>query len=271
MTASQKLHQRQQHIQSRLCIGLDPDERLLPAPLRREADPWRAFLREILAATLPYTCAYKLNIAFYAQFGSAGWKLLEDLVSLIPSDVCTIADIKHGDVPHTAAVAARTFFERMGVDAVTLNPLLGADSVAPFLGYEGKLAFVLARTSNTGAEEFFDMLCADGRPLYQHIVHRALSWERRAELGFVVGATAPDDFSVVRRLAPHAWLLVPGIGAQGGDLASILRANAAAPLLIAVGRAVLYASTSIDFADAAARAAAAYARATWSTRGESHA
>jgi orotidine-5'-phosphate decarboxylase len=259
-SAGEKLRQRQRAVRSRLCIGLDPDERFLPSVLRGEANPWQLFFREILAATLPFACAYKLNLSFYEQFGAAGWKLLEQVRSQIPADVPVIADGKRGDVPHTAHIAARTFFEHLQVDAVTVNPLLGSDSVAPFLDYEGRLVFLLARTSNAGARDFLLLPCADGRPLYTQIVRTALGWRSRGELGFVVGATAPEDFAVVRALAPEHWLLVPGVGTQGGELRGILVANGSAPLVINVGRAILYASQGKDFATAAARAAAAFAQ-----------
>ncbi|GBD06578.1 Orotidine 5'-phosphate decarboxylase [bacterium HR21] len=260
VSATDKLRQRQQQTRSRLCIGLDPDERLLPAPLRREAQPWKRFLQDIVAATLPFACAYKLNLTFYEQFGASGWLLVEEVLAAIPSDVCVIADGKRNDVPHTAEIAARTFFERLGVDAITVNPLLGADSVAPFLAYAGKLVFVLVWTSNPGARDFLALPCAHGQPLSVHLVTSALRWSRQAELGFVVGATLPEEFARLRHHAPQAWILAPGIGAQGGDSDALLAANGAAPLLVNVGRSILYASRGSDFAEAAARAAAEFAR-----------
>lgn len=259
LSASDKLWHRQQQTRSRLCIGLDPDERLLPVSLRQEAQPWKRFLREIIAATLPFACAYKLNLTFYEQFGASGWWLLEDIISALPSDICIIADGKRNDVPHTADIAARTFFERLGVDAVTVNPLLGADSIAPFLAYGGKLVFLLVWTSNTGARDFLGLPCAQGQPLSIHIIHAALRWHRQAELGFVVGATVPAEFARIRQHAPDSWILAPGIGAQGGDSEALLAANGSAPLLVNVGRSILYASSGSDFAEAAARAAAEFA------------
>lgn len=261
MTAAQKLTECQQRTRSRLCIGLDPDARLLPPTLRRDPQPWKRFLRELILATAPYACAYKLNLVFYLQFGLQGWQLLEDTLSLLPPDTPVILDGKWGDVPHTAACAAQLCFERLRVDAVTLNPLLGSDAAAPFLDYPGKLIFVLARTSNAGAAEFFALPCRSGQPFYEHVVSSALSWPRRAELGFVVGATAPEDFARIRRLASQAWLLVPGIGIQGGDAALLKELNRDAPLVVNVGRAILYASNQADFAAAAARAAASFAQA----------
>ncbi|MCS6965212.1 MAG: orotidine-5'-phosphate decarboxylase [Candidatus Kapabacteria bacterium] len=260
-SATEKLAQRQRQVQSRLCIGLDPDERLLPAVLRRgEPQPWKRFLREITAATAPFACAYKLNLVFYEQFGFDGWRLLEDTLATLPAESTVILDGKYGDVPHTAELAARTVFERLGVDAVTVNPLLGADSVAPFLSYPDRLIFVLARTSNAGAQDFLALRCEGGLPLYIHVITSSLHWPRRAELGFVVGATAPEDFAAVRTLAPYTWLLVPGVGTQGGDISTILAINGEAPLLVNVGRSILYASSDSNFAEAAAHAAAAFAR-----------
>ncbi len=261
MTTAQKLAQRQQLTQSRLCIGIDPDERLLPAVLRRDPRPWKRFLQELIPATAPYACAFKLNLVFYLRLGLQGWHLLEDTLALIPPDILTILDGKWGDVPHTAAQAAQLCFEQLGVDAVTLNPLLGSDAAAPFLDYPDKLVFVLARTSNAGAAEFLTLPCRRGKPLYAHIVSSVLRWPRRAEVGFVVGATAPDDFAHIRRLAPQVWLLVPGIGTQGGNIATLMELNCEGPLVVNVGRAILYASDQADFAAAAACAAASFAQA----------
>ncbi len=259
-TASQKLLERQRQTQSRLCIGLDPDEHLVPDPLRREREPWKRLLQEVVPATAPYACAYKLNLTFYLAFGATGWRLLEETLSLLPRDIPVILDGKWGDVPHTATVAARITFEQLGVDAVTVNPLLGMDSVTPFLAYSGKLIFVLARTSNVGAKDFLCRPCPTGYLLYEHIVTTALGWSGQAEIGFVVGATAPNDFARVRQLAPQSWLLVPGVGIQGGNAVALVQLNGYAPLIVNVGRAILYASNGTDFAEAAARAAASFAR-----------
>ncbi|MEN3026685.1 MAG: orotidine-5'-phosphate decarboxylase [Chlorobiota bacterium] len=259
-SAGDKLLRRQRNLRSRLCIGLDPDNRFLPPILRTEPHPWKKFLHEIIASTQEFACAYKLNLTFYEQFGTAGWELLEDTLAALPAESLAIADAKRGDVPHTAEIAARTLFEIFPFDAVTLNPLLGADSVTPFLSYSDKLVFLLARTSNAGASDFLTLRCQDGRPLFAYIILQGLHWGRQTQIGFVVGATAPEDFTLARALAPTSWFLVPGVGHQGGDLSQLLAANQDGPLVVNVGRSILYASPGPDFADAAARAAQAFAR-----------
>jgi orotidine-5'-phosphate decarboxylase len=260
MDAAQRLRLCQERLGTRLCVGLDPDPASLPTPLRNEPKPWHRFLREIISATAPFACAYKLNLAFYQQFGAEGWELLEYVRGLLPDTVVCIGDGKFADVPHTSGVYARTYFDRLGMDALTLSPYLGRDALEPFLERSDKLLFVLVRTSNPGAGEFQLLPTASGAPLYLHIAMQALQWERRAQLGFVVGASAPQELAELRRIAPGEWVLVPGIGAQGGNPADVLAANGDAPLLVTVGRAILYASTGTDFAEAAHRSAYAYAQ-----------
>ncbi|SFV35612.1 orotidine-5'-phosphate decarboxylase [Thermoflavifilum thermophilum] len=249
--------------QTCLCIGLDPDMERLPSVLSQgEEHPVLAFHRAIIQATAPYCVAYKLNTAFYEVLGSTGWQLLEQTLELIPDTHFKIADAKRGDVEHTARQYARAFFESLGFDAVTVSPLLGKDSVQPFLDYTDKWTILLGLTSNAGSQDFLQLPCGDGY-LYERIMRQASGWASPNQLMFVVGATWPSQLQQLRQQFPDHFFLVPGIGAQGGDLQAILESGQAqsdAGLLINVSRAILYASTGNDFATAAAEKAAQYAR-----------
>ena len=197
---------------SMLCLGLDPDGMADAAAAERQC-------RSLLEATLDSVCAVKPNLAFFEQFGSAGYAVLERLRAAVPRDRLLILDGKRGDMANTRTAYARALFDVLGADAITVNALLGADSIAPFLSRPGRGVFVLARTSNPGASDFLEARAgADGRALYQQIVTSAIAWDPGGAIGFVVGATAPDAVGEVRRLAPSAPLLLPGVGAQGGSL-----------------------------------------------------
>lgn len=204
---------------SLLCVGLDPDGAADAASAERQC-------RELLDATMEHVCAVKPNLAFFEQHGSAGYAVLERLRDAVPPDRMLILDGKRGDIGSTATAYARALFDVLGADAVTVNPLMGGDSVAPFLGHAGRGVFVLGRTSNPGAQDFLDQpLAADGSPLHLRIVDQGLSWDAgRGAVGFVVGATAPGAVAEVRRRAPDAPLLLPGVGAQGGSLEEAVRA-----------------------------------------------
>jgi orotidine 5'-phosphate decarboxylase subfamily 2 len=197
---------------SMLCLGLDPDH---------VADAAAAELQchQLLDATLDSVCAVKPNLAFFEQFGSAGYAVLERLRAAVPADRLLILDGKRGDMANTASAYARALFDVLGADAITVNPLQGGDAVAPFLSRPGRGVFILARTSNPGAADFLETSVGSEGPLYQRIVTQAQSWDREGgAIGFVVGATAPHAVAEVRRLAPRAPLLLPGVGAQGGSL-----------------------------------------------------
>ncbi|MDQ6847173.1 MAG: orotidine-5'-phosphate decarboxylase [Candidatus Dormibacteraeota bacterium] len=197
---------------SMLCLGLDPDGMTDAAAAERQC-------RSLLDATLDSVCAVKPNLAFFEQFGSAGYAVLERLRAAVPDDRLLILDGKRGDVANTTSAYARALFDVLGADAITVNALLGADSMAPFLSRAGRGVFVLARTSNPGAADFLEAPAGrDGRALYEQIVTAATAWDPGGAIGFVVGATAPDEVGQVRRLAPRAPLLLPGVGAQGGHL-----------------------------------------------------
>jgi orotidine-5'-phosphate decarboxylase len=222
-----------------------------------------SFCREIVAATEPVAAAFKINFAFFEALGPDGWRALAQVRSLIPVEIPVIADAKRGDIGNTASAYARAIFDWLDFDAATINPYLGWDSMQPFLHRHGRLAFVLAKTSNPGARDFQD-LDVGGEPLYLHIARSAIEHERPAEIGLVVGATYPDALGRVRALDPDRLLLVPGVGAQGANPAETFRLasnSGSENALIVVSRTILHASSGPDFGDAAARAARAAASA----------
>lgn len=243
---------------SLLCVGLDTDPKKLPAHLAQYADPVFEFNRQLVEATAPYAVAYKPNIAFYEAQGPRGWESLAKTLDIIPKDCLTIADAKRGDIGNTSERYARAFFEEMDFHAVTVAPYMGRDSVAPFLEFEGKWVFLLALTSNPGADDF-QFLDVGGEPLYEKVVRSAMDWSQGlpGHLGFVAGATRPEYLAKIRKWAPDAFFLVPGVGAQGGDLKGVCQhgMNANGGLLINASRSILYASPGEDFALAAAQEA----------------
>ncbi|WP_218103933.1 orotidine-5'-phosphate decarboxylase [Thermogemmatispora onikobensis] len=262
----EKWQQASSERQSLLCVGLDPELDRLPAPLRGGGpEALVRFCREIVEATLPYACAYKPNLAFFEALGPQGWSLLREVLAAIPPQVPVIADAKRGDIGHTARAYATAIFEQLGCDAVTVQPYLGYDGVQPFLAYREKLAFVLCRTSNPGAGDFQDLLVqsasgeAQARPLYLAVAERVRQWqERHGNCGLVAGATYPRELAAIRERCPTLPLLVPGVGAQGGELEAAVRAGLdehGGGMLIAVSRAILYADGGSDYALAAGEAA----------------
>ncbi len=237
---------------SLLCVGLDPNPRLMPPGITVAQ-----FNRAIIDATHDMVCAYKPNLAFYEAAGLEGLRALEETLALIPSDIPTIGDAKRGDIGNTAREYARALYDYFGFDAATVSPYLGFDSVEPFISYEDKGVFLLCRTSNPSARDFQD-LQVDGRPLYEHVAEKAREWNVHGNIGLVVGATYPDELARIRELCPAMCLLVPGIGAQGGDLPAVVRRGtdeSGTNAIINVSRKVLYASQESDFAGAARAAA----------------
>jgi orotidine-5'-phosphate decarboxylase len=260
MTTPHTLHSHILAKKSFLCVGLDTDIRRVPAHLRGYDDPVLEFNRRIIEATAPYAVAYKPNIAFYEALGPDGWKTLEKTMELIPDDIFTIADAKRGDIGNTSGLYARAFFERMQFDAVTVAPYMGRDSVAPFLEYEGKWVFLLALTSNPGAADF-QYRSENGTPLYESVVRTSAEWAKDlpGHLGYVTGATRPEQLGEIRAMVPEAFFLVPGVGAQGGSLEAVAEngLNAQVGLLVNSSRGIIYASSGEDFAERAAEEAAA--------------
>lgn len=239
---------------SLLCIGLDTELGKLPRHLRELPDPVFAFNKAIIDATRDLCVAYKPNLAFYEALGPSGWLTLQKTVEYIGNEHFTIADAKRGDIGNTSRMYAEAFFHQLNFDAVTIAPYMGADSVTPFLGFPGKWAILLALTSNTGSADFQQhALAATGEPLWEEVLRRAQEWGSPDNLMFVVGATHPASFARVRELVPAHFLLVPGVGAQGGDLAAICRQGLTKDggLLINASRSILYASDGADFAEKA--------------------
>lgn len=255
----QKLHEASTRNDSLLCVGLDPDIDLFPRCLDGAADPIGEFNRAIITATADLVCAYKVNVAFYEAHGLDGWLALERTLAAIPPDIPVILDAKRGDVGHTARQYAVAAYDRLGVDGITVHPYLGRDGIQPFVDYGDKLTFVLAATSNPSASDVQGLTDAQGIPVYRHVARLAASMHGRpGAVGLVAGATHPERLAVIRAEAPDLWLLVPGVGAQGGDLAATVRYGVDARgsgLLVNASRSVLYASSNADFA-AAARLAA---------------
>jgi orotidine-5'-phosphate decarboxylase len=249
--------------QSYLCVGLDTDPEKIPAHLRSYDDAVFRFNREIVEATSEHCVAYKLNTAFYESQGKSGWDAMDKTLSIIPSTHLTIADAKRGDIGNTSAQYAKTFFEVLPFDAITVAPYMGEDSLRPFLEYKDKWTIVLGLTSNPGSNDFQQLNLTDqsgGGKLYQQVMKKIATWGSPDNLMFVVGATSPEGLQEIRTAFPEHFFLVPGVGAQGGSLEAVSAAglNSDAGLLVNVSRAIQYASSDLDFALRAGEAAAAY-------------
>jgi len=236
-----------------LCVGLDTDERKLPAALEGYDEPVFEFNRRIIDATREYCVSYKINTAFYECLGARGWDIMARTVQYIGDSHFVIADAKRGDIGNTSDMYARAFFNDLGADAVTVAPYMGSDSVEPFLAYEHKSTILLALTSNAGGLDF-QVLKSDGLELYKQVLKTSQQWKGAERLMYVVGATRAEYLQDIRTYIPDAFLLVPGVGAQGGSLADVVKygRNGDIGLLINASRSVIYASSGEDFAEAAA-------------------
>ena len=233
-----------------LCIGLDTDLSKIPKHLLSSSDPVFEFNKQIIDATHAYCVAYKPNLAFYEALGPKGWESLQKTLAYIPKEIFTIADAKRGDIGNTALLYAKAFFEQMNFDSITVAPYMGEDSVTPFL-HKDKWVILLAHTSNTGSNDFQLIESAStGRKLFEEVILRSQRWATPDQLMYVVGATHGEQIKGIRALAPDHFFLVPGIGAQGGDLEMVMKhgMNKQCGLLINSSRAVLYASDGKDFA-----------------------
>lgn len=243
-----------------LCVGLDTDIKKIPEHLLHDEDPIFTFNREIIDATAPYCIAYKPNLAFYESMGVKGWGSLEKtfkyLKDKFPSHFI-IADAKRGDIGNTSAQYARSFFEEMDIDAVTVTPYMGEDSISPFLTYEGKWVILLALTSNKGSHDFQLTENKNGEHLYESVLRKSQEWADDEKMMYVVGATQGNAFEDIRKIVPNHFLLVPGIGAQGGSLEEVCKygMNKQCGLIINSSRAIIYADKSPCFAEAASIAA----------------
>ena len=236
--------------QSLVCIGLDPD------PARMDGVGTVEFLRRIIEATADLVCCYKPNSAFFEQDGALGWQQLHEVIALIPPEVPVLLDAKRGDVGNTSKAYARAVFDWLGADAVTASPYLGSDGLEPFFAYEQRHTFVLCRTSNPGARELQDQRLADGRLLYEHVAALANTWNTRGNIGLVVGATYPQEAARIRAICPELLFLMPGAGAQEGDLEAAVRASVDARgggIFVNASRSVLYAGSPEESRAEAAR------------------
>jgi orotidine-5'-phosphate decarboxylase len=255
-----QLFEQIQKKQSFLCVGLDSDIQKIPEFLLDTSDPIFYFNQKIIDATVAYTVAYKPNLAFYESNGLEGWNSLEKTVHYLNDkypDVFLIADAKRGDIGNTSAMYARTFFETYNFDAVTIAPYMGEDSVTPFLGYDGKWVILLALTSNKGAFDFQFIKDENGEKLFEKVLRKSQDWAGSENMMYVVGATKAEELAGIRKIVPEHFLLVPGVGAQGGSLSEVAKygMNDQCGLLVNSSRAILYASGNPDFAEKAGEAA----------------
>lgn len=258
MTRQQLVDQIRQK-KTYLCVGLDTDIAKIPRHLLSADDPVFEFNKLIIDATLEHCVAYKINTAFYEALGLKGWQAMEKTANYIPSTHFKIADAKRGDIGNTSAQYAKAFFETLNFDAITVAPYMGSDSVLPFLEYKNKWTILLGLTSNPGARDF-ELQNIDGEYLYEKVLRTALSWGSPENLMFVIGATQNDWFEKIRQLTPDHFYLVPGIGAQGGDLEEISKKamNKDVGLLVNVSRAIIFSSNTPEFANDAAIIARKY-------------
>ena len=243
--------------QSFLCVGLDTDIKKIPRHLLGEDDPIFAFNKAIIDATAPYCVAYKPNLAFYECGGLKGWASFEKTVKYIKEnypDLFIIADAKRGDIGNTSAMYARSFFEELDIDALTVAPYMGEDSVTPFLQYEGKWVILLALTSNKGSHDFQLTTDQQGERLFEKVVRTSQQWASEEQMMYVVGATQGQLFEDIRKIAPRHFLLVPGVGAQGGSLEEVCRYGMTSDcgLLVNSSRGIIYADSTEQFAEVAA-------------------
>jgi orotidine-5'-phosphate decarboxylase len=257
----QKLIEQIRRKKSFLCIGLDVDKAKLPQHLLKEADPIFEFNKAVIDATHHLAVVYKPNTAFYEAYGLEGWKSLERTINYLNEnypEVFTIADAKRGDIGNTSSRYAEAFFEDLAFDSVTVAPYMGSDSIEPFLAFKDKFAIMLALTSNKGGLDFQVGTDQEGEALYEKVLRTSLGWSNSDRLMYVVGATRPEYFEKIRRIVPNHFLLVPGVGAQGGSLSEVCQygLNSEVGLLVNSSRGIIYASSGKDFAEKAAEKAA---------------
>ena len=242
-----------------LCVGLDVDRNRIPKDLIAEPDAIFTFCKRIIEATAPFCVAYKPNIAFFEAYGLEGWKSLEkvmDFLNINHPEIFTIADAKRADIGNTSKRYAKAYFEQLAFDSVTIAPYMGKDSVEPFLQYEDKHAIMLALTSNVGASDF-QLLKTGDKSLYEEVIEKSRNWKNANRLMYVVGATKAKALKNIRTLIPDSFLLIPGVGAQGGSLEEVAvnGLNDVCGLLVNSSRGIIYASSGADFDQAAGRVA----------------
>ncbi len=239
-----------------LCVGLDSDVNKIPGHLRREEDPILVFNKRVIDATVDTAVAYKPNIAFYESLGPQGWNTLAKTLEYIPKEHFTIADAKRGDIGNTSKMYAKAFFEQMDFDAITIAPYMGEDSVTPFLSFADKWAILLALTSNKGAMDFQNLQIGESE-LFEQVLIKSREWGSADQLMYVVGATRGEMFAQIRKHAPDHFLLVPGVGAQGGDLGTVCKhgMNSQCGLLVNSSRGIIYAGEGEQFDESVKKAA----------------
>jgi len=249
MTYIEKLKHSITHNNSLLCVGLDTDPARLPQSLLQYGNPVLEFNRRIIAATKDLVCAYKINLAFYESLGEKGWKTLHGTLDAIPSNLITIGDAKRGDIGNSAERYARAMMDDFKFDATTVNAYMGKDCVDPFIARDDRGVFVLALTSNPGSKDF-QYLVSGVKPLFMHVTGKAKKWNEKKNVGLVVGATHTEDLKRIRRAVPDMPLLIPGVGAQGGDLRAVVRYGCdrrGSLAIINASRSIIYASIKEDF------------------------
>ena len=240
-----------------LCIGLDTDIKKIPKHLLTFEDPVFEFNKRIIDETKDLCVAFKLNIAFYESNGIDGWKSLMKTIEYIPNDIFTIADAKRGDIGNTSSMYAKTFFESMDFDSITVNPYMGSDSVEPFLKFKNKWVILLALTSNIGSQDFQKISDRNDIKLYENVIEKSSKWAGNERIMYVIGATQSQSLKEIRKIIPNHFLLVPGIGAQGGSLTEVIEngLNSDYGLLINSSRSIIYSSKDLDFASSARKSA----------------
>lgn len=247
------LHQQIISKKSYLCVGLDSDISKIPQHLRDADDPIFEFNKQIIDATKDLCIAYKPNIAFYESLGAAGWQSLQKTIDYIPDEHFVIADAKRGDIGNTSRLYAKAFFETLNADAITVAPYMGEDSIKPFLEFPGKYVILLGLTSNPGSADFQKIKMESGKLLYEEVLSRSKLWGNEEQVMYVVGATQPEHLEQIRKIIPNYFLLIPGIGAQGGNLEEISKygINDKVGIIVAASRSIIYASNGADFAASA--------------------
>jgi len=256
-----KLENQIKEKKSFLCIGLDIDLNKIPNHLMEEEDPIFSFAKDIIDSTNKYAVAYKPNIAFFEAYGVLGWKSLEKIIKYINSnypEIFTIADAKRGDIGNTSNMYAKAFFENLEFDSITVSPYMGKDSVEPFLSHDNKYVFLLALTSNLGSEDFqLKKISSNSNKLYEDVVLKSREWKNSDNLMYVVGAKNVEEIAKIRKLVPNSYLLIPGIGAQGGSLKDICNngLDSGLKLLVNSSRSIIYSSNAKDYAEKAMLAA----------------
>jgi len=245
--------------ESFLCVGLDSEISKIPQEFLAFADPVLEFNKAVIESTKEFAVAYKINIAFYESLGYKGWITLEKTLEHLPADVFTIADAKRGDIGNTSRMYAKTFFETYSFDAITVSPYMGIDSISPFLEYNHKWVIILALTSNKGSSDF-QLLETGGKKVYEEVLAKSSTWGSINNTMYVVGATHPEAFDEIRKIVPEHFLLIPGVGTQGGDLEKICihALNKDIGILVNVSRAVIFPENYTDFRNAVVESAQFY-------------